>query len=377
MSSNNASFSILKETEPKNELFLEAAEKHLTKLETIKENLGGVGEGFVQHWMDNFSEVGSPLVINLDHNASDENNLEEYISKSEEVTEQLEDIVRKTAGHTAAYKMNSQSMLTFLVARKPRFVPEAKKIYRDECEDKFGIAIDPVFWIDEKIRDIPSTSYQVGRSIYLLDFDAIHCMPQIGPDVAGALQIAASELGNKGVVHVINMTHEGYKYVKKNYFKDENETVELLRKNALGNLEFEVDIGKKREKVNLRTTGSIEPANRPYEIFKSMETYGDNVMIISIGIGPQGALPGCALYGGATCEGIGRFMYLTKGEFDLKNIKSKSRACKRSQLLALDAKYNSKPYPLDNILSELKDFNPKLKEETKLGLYRVYSAMIK
>ena len=42
---------------------------------------------------------------------------------------------------------------------------------------------------------------------------------------------------------------------------------------------------------------------------KNILIYNDKIMIISIGIGTQGALPGSALYAGATCEGIGRFIF--------------------------------------------------------------------
>ena len=57
-------------------------------------------------------------------------------------------------------------------------------------------------------------------------------------------------------------------------------------------------------------------------------------MIISIGIGPQGALPGSALYSGATCEGIGRFIYQLDNKLDKpENIAKKAQLSKICTLL--------------------------------------------
>jgi orotidine-5'-phosphate decarboxylase len=232
-----------------------------------------------------------------------------------------------------------------------------------------------LIWTDEKLRDIPSTTFQTAGIIYTLGYDAIHCMPQLGPDVAGALQLAAQRMG-KGTVHVINMTHPGYKHVKEKYFKDSAGTVELMREEAMG-LETTVDIGKGKIPVRVRATGTIEPANRPDELFLSTGTYGDDIMIISIGIGPQGALPGSALYAGAHIEGIGRFIFERESSFETpENMARKARACKRSCLRALGARYSKEPapYPLGDILSELQEFDPQISAETRRGLDIIYEA---
>lgn len=368
-------FTILKSTEPGWARFLTTVNRHLESLREIRENLRGIpGESFVQGWIDTFHETGSPIFVNLDHNVSNKaTDIDELITKSEEVTRELLGIVKATAGHVSAYKMNEQSMLTFLIARKPKFVHEAKAIYRDECEDRFGVSITPQVWTDEKLRDIPSTTFQTANIIYTLGYDAIHCMPQIGPDVSGALQIAAERNKNKGTIHVVNMTHDGYRFVKNEYFQ--NDAIEKMRKNALGNMEYEIDTGEKpNPKARIRATGIIEPANRPNEIYEGFrEVYGKKLMILSIGIGPQGALPGCALYAGATCEGIGRFIFRgKKGIESYANMRKKARSSKRCGLMALEAKFSSKPYPLSDILYELKEFSPSIRDETKVGLDKIY-----
>jgi len=300
--------------------------------------------------------------------------IDELTSRSEKVTEELISIVRSTAGHVSAYKMNEQSMLAFLIAGKPKFVHEAKEVYRDECEDTFGISVTPQIWTDEKLRDIPSTTFQIANILYMLGYDALHCMPQIGPDVCGALQLAAEKNDKKGTIHVVNMTHDGYSYVKTEYFQPD--AIDKMRKNAIADMKYEIDIGKRsKSKVRTRATAVIEPANRPDEIYEGFKNvYGSKAMILSVGIGPQGALPGCALYAGATCEGIGRFIFRGKQGIETpENMQKKAKSCKRCGLMALAARFTFKPYPLSNIMDELKEFNPTIADETKAGLNKIYS----
>jgi hypothetical protein len=174
------------------------------------------------------------------------------------------------------------------------------------------------------------------------------------------------------------MTHEGYKYVETNYFKS-SDTVRKLRENALGNLRFPVKIDGEVANVLIRATGVIEPANRPYELFEGYtKIYGKKTMIISIGVGPQGALPGCALYAGATCEGIGRFIFRSaKGLDSSENITRKSQLSKECGLLALSARYSGARYPLEDIFRLLKDFNPKIDGRTKSDLEKVHQKIKK
>lgn len=99
-------------------------------------------------------------------------------------------------------------------------------------------------------------------------------------------------------------------------------------------------------------------------------------MVIAAGIGVQGALPGCALYGGATCEGIGRFIYLDSHQQcdTIRNIENKIELCKECALLALDAKRNEHPYPTDAILDMLSKHHPHITSETHTELVRICNA---
>jgi orotidine-5'-phosphate decarboxylase len=360
-------FKILQETknEDKNLMkFIKTAKIHLDKtLMPIKKNTEGlVGEKFLEKFISSFKATGSPIVINLDHNVS-----ERHLDESERIVKELEKIVESTAEHVSGYKMNFQSMLTFLIAKRPNFVHEVKEI----CKAKTNV--EPVVWLDQKLGDIPNTNFQAADILYKLGFDAVHALPQIGPDCAGAVQLAAERNDMAGVVHVINMTHDGYKEVKKDYFKGE-EVIDKMRERTLGNYTYPVKLDRETTNVKIRAIGTIEPANRPYELFDGYRRiYNNNIMIISIGIGPQGALPGSALYAGATCEGIGRFIFSGKEGIDTaENIEKKAKLCKQCALLALSAKYSNEPYPLSEILNTLSDFSPEIAEKTKEDLDKIY-----
>jgi hypothetical protein len=86
-------------------------------------------------------------------------------------------------------------------------------------------------------------------------------------------------------------------------------------------------------------------------------------------------LPGSALYAGATCEGIGRFIFSGEEGIDnVENIEKKAKLCKQCALLALSSRYSNAAYPLEKILGILKDFNPEISEKTKEDLDRIYIA---
>jgi len=341
-----------------------ASLEHLNKtLLPIKENIAGsVGEKFLDTFINCFKVTGSPIVINLDHNVS-----ERPLDESERIVKELEEIVDSTAEHVSGYKMNFQSLLSVLIAKRPNFVHDVKAISKAKTN------VAPVVWLDQKLGDIPNTNFQAADILYKMGFDAVHALPQIGSDCVGAVQLASERNGMAGVVHVINMTHNGYNDVKKDYFKGDS-VFDKMRERTLGNYTYPVKVGRVTTNVKIRAIGTVEPANRPYELFDAYRRiYKNNIMIISIGIGPQGALPGSALYAGATCEGIGRFIFSgEEGIENVENIGEKAKLCKQCALLALSAKYSNEPYPLNEILDILSDFNPEISEKTKEDLNIIF-----
>lgn len=322
---------------------------------------GQAGEKFLTRFITAFKTTESPIVINLDHNVSSQS-----LDEANDVVTEIATIVKASAKHVAGYKMNFQSLLTFLIAGRPKFVSEIKAIYK-----KIN-GVDPVVWLDQKLGDIPNTNYQSATILYKLGFDAVHGLPQIGPDCMGAIQMAAEENDNAGVIHVVNLTHDGYNTAKKDYFKGES-TIDKLRERTLGDYSYPVKTSEGQKDVLIKAVGTIEPANRPYELYQGYKSiYKDKIMIISIGIGPQGALPGCALYAGATLEGIGRFIFEPDKTDTPKSVANKSKICKECAIIALKAKYENSPYPLTEILQLLKDYNPTISDKIKSDLNQIH-----
>ena len=184
---------------------LKAASVHYRNMEKILENVRGLpGEKFVRSLLRIFSLTGSPIFVNLDHNVS-----QMPLSEASTVTQELKDIVKATAGHVIGYKMNFQSLLTFLIAGVADFPQSVRRIYRRSCQDQYGVEIEPVVWLDQKLSDIPNTNFEAADILYKLGFDAIHVMPQIGPDSVASVTLAAERNEKRAVIQVINI-HERY-----------------------------------------------------------------------------------------------------------------------------------------------------------------------
>lgn len=107
--------------------------------------------------------TGSPIFVNLDHNVA-----EKRLDDAEEIVKELELIVEYTAEHVSGYKLNFQSLLTFLIAKRLNFAQDIRAIYKAET------VVEPVVWLDQKLGDIPNTNFQAADIIYKSGFDAVH-----------------------------------------------------------------------------------------------------------------------------------------------------------------------------------------------------------
>ncbi|MCD4745793.1 MAG: orotidine 5'-phosphate decarboxylase [Bacteroidales bacterium] len=353
----NSLFNILTQTSEDSEL-ISAANKQLEHYSNIEINYqGNTGKEFINKWIEAYKKTGSPIFVNLDSNISNKS-----LTSVNSIMEEMEKIVESTAGHVTGYKLNFQSMLTFLISKRIDFVTEIRDIYKSSCKRQFNEIIEPVVWLDQKLADIPNTNYQSADILFKLGFDAVHGHPLLGPDSMAGIQRAAEENGNKGVVYVVNMTHDGFNQVVKRKYLLPG-AIDVLR----------------NQTIKDRVVGTIEPANRPFEIFDSYSRiYRDNLMIISIGIGIQGALPGSALYAGASCEGIGRF--IINGMDDPKqdiSVEKRAKLCKECSLLAILARENKNEYPLGPINSKLKQYRPEISEQTKIELDLIHKNLKK
>jgi len=81
-----------------------------------------------------------------------------------------------------------------------------------------------------------------------------------------------------------------------------------------GAIEFYQPLGDKIAKMarELGATGIVAPATRPNRVKRYREIVGNDMVIISPGIGPQGGQIGDAIKEGANFEVIGRLIYKSK-----------------------------------------------------------------
>jgi orotidine-5'-phosphate decarboxylase len=78
-----------------------------------------------------------------------------------------------------------------------------------------------------------------------------------------------------------------------------------------GAIEFYQKLGEKIAKMakELGATGIVAPATRPNRVKRYRDIIGENMLIISPGVGPQGGQIGDAIKEGANFEVIGRLIY--------------------------------------------------------------------
>lgn len=142
---------------------------------------------------------------------------------------------------------------------------------------------------DFKIADIPHVNRQIARYALEAGADGVISHGFVGKDSLQAVVEIAEELGNKGVIVVPTMSHEGGKM----FIKPNSESI--------------IELAKK-----IKTTGIIGPATRPEDVEKLRSLVGKDMLILTPGIGAQGAAPGDAIKSGADYEIVGRAIYTSE-----------------------------------------------------------------
>lgn len=139
---------------------------------------------------------------------------------------------------------------------------------------------------DVKIADIDNTAAWIARHLYGIGFDGLIAHPFVGFERSlDGLFTIAHEKG-RGVILVINMSHPGSSLFISPY--------------ASAFAEFAVEHG---------ADGVIAPATRPAEVAAARSCLGKEMLILSPGVGAQGARPGDAIRAGANLEIVGRAIY--------------------------------------------------------------------
>jgi len=136
-----------------------------------------------------------------------------------------------------------------------------------------------------KVADIPKMSGEIMEVAMDAGADGITVHGMFGRDTIKACIDVANPRG-VGVFVVTEMSHPGA-------------------------LEFNQPVGEKIAKMarDLGASGIVAPATRPARVKRYREIIGNNMLIISPGIGPQGANLGDAIKAGANFEIIGRLIY--------------------------------------------------------------------
>ncbi|KXB03820.1 hypothetical protein AKJ47_01615 [candidate division MSBL1 archaeon SCGC-AAA261G05] len=139
---------------------------------------------------------------------------------------------------------------------------------------------------DFKIADVPHINRQIARYAYESGADAVIAHGFTGRDSLEATISIAEEMGGKGVIVIPDMSHLGGEM----FIKPSSKQIVKLAKET-------------------GATGIIGPATRPEEVTALRSLAGDKMLILTPGIGTQGARPGDAIKGGADYEIVGRSIY--------------------------------------------------------------------
>lgn len=179
------------------------------------------------------------------------------------------DLVKETAGYLAAVKIGYPLVLTTGLG----IVREVK----EGCDL-------PVI-ADFKVADVPHTDQQIARRAYGAGADALIAHAFVGRDCLEAI-VKVAEGDDRGVIVLPNMSHPGAEA----FIKPVSESMAKLA----------VEVG---------ATGIIGPATRPEEVAALRSWVGDELLILTPGVGAQGAQPGDAIKNGADFEIVGRAIY--------------------------------------------------------------------
>lgn len=195
-------------------------------------------------------------------------------SKREEernsVYEEARSLLKGVEGHVAAVKVNYPLLLTL--------GPDLTSDLLDQFEI-LSIA-------DFKVADIDNTSKWIGKQAMEMGFAAIIAHPFVGYEkgLSGLFEVVRGHKG--GIILVINMSHPGSK--------------QFITPNAEKLAEFA---------VNSEADGVIAPATRPEEVARARDWIGEDLLLLTPGIGAQGGKPGDAVRAGADFEIVGRAIY--------------------------------------------------------------------
>jgi len=221
---------------------------------------------FVSKALEIASRKNSRLILAVDLYA-------EHREHRFKIADKLEKLLSSVEEYVAGVKIGLPTILSL--------TPDAvKELITNKAWNCFFIA-------DMKVADIGYVSSFLVKEAAFMGFDAIIAHAVIGYDAVKTIVDEAKRNG-LGVLTVCAMTHKGA-----------DEAInKLFNENINASLKAGVD-------------GLILPATRP-QLIKEARSLVKDKIIVSPGVGVQGAKPGAAVSAGADFEIIGRSIYLAK-----------------------------------------------------------------
>lgn len=221
-----------------------------------------IGEEFMKSLSEKGQANNSKLILALD--------VPSELDEEKELEDRCLEILEKTSNSIAAVKVGY-----------PVVLRTGTEIIEKINEKNYAPII-----ADFKIADIPHTSREIAERAYEKGAGAVIAHGFPGTDSLEAINQVAEEMGDRGVFIVSNMSHPG----GKEFIRPVTDRILELVK-------------------NVSATGVIGPATRPEEVTDMRNKLGGDFLILTPGIGAQGAKAGDAIRSGADYEIVGRAIY--------------------------------------------------------------------
>lgn len=221
-----------------------------------------VGENFRKNLSEQTRINDSRLILALD--VSEENTKEKNLEQT------CLDIVENTSDSLAAIKIGIPLVLNLgleIISTISKKTP------------------NPII-ADFKIADIPYISKKIAQKAFKTGADAVITHGFTGKDCLETIIKTAQEENNKGVFVVSNMSHPG----GETFIKPASDQILKIAKET-------------------NATGIIGPATRPEDVVDLRGRAGEDLLILTPGVGAQGARAGVAVRSGADYEIVGRAIY--------------------------------------------------------------------
>lgn len=150
--------------------------------------------------------------------------------------------------------------------------------------DRIRSSVDLPMIADIKISDIPEIAGGLARTCFDLGFDVVTIQGFIGPTAVE--ECVRESRGIKDVIVITEITHPDAEI----FMQPVSEDIAQMAK----------DVG---------ATGIQAPGTRPERVRRLRRIVGEDMLIVSCGIGAQGGKIGSAIKAGADFEIIGRTIY--------------------------------------------------------------------